>query len=66
MPCWPDHTVLPSWSWPTSWSSGCDWSLDAGRQRLKVDEPVGKSALVHLPDGRLKEIGSGSHELSHG
>ena len=38
-----------------------DWAMEAGRWRLNVEVPTGKSALLRLPDGRTETIGSGAY-----
>jgi hypothetical protein len=37
-----------------------DWKMEAGRWRLNVAVPTGKTAVLRLPDGHTGEIGSGA------
>jgi hypothetical protein len=38
---------------------GSDWTMEAGLWRLNVEVPTGKTATLHLPNGRIVEVGSG-------
>jgi len=40
------------------------WTLDGSRFTLAVDVPVSTTCTVELPDGTVRELASGSHELA--
>ena len=41
-----------------------DWRLEGNSLVMKVDIPIGCTATVYLPDGRVKELTSGKHHIS--
>ena len=41
-----------------------DWRLEGNSLVMEVDIPIGCTATVYLPDGRVKELTSGKHHIS--
>lgn len=44
--------------------AGCDWQVKNDQFTIRVQVPANSTAEVHLPDGRIIEIGSGQYRYS--
>ncbi|HEU5097941.1 MAG TPA: alpha-L-rhamnosidase C-terminal domain-containing protein [Roseiflexaceae bacterium] len=62
---------MPRRSLPLRWRTRLDcggewsaWRLADGVVGLEVVVPPGASAEIHLSDGRVEQVGSGTHRFS--